>query len=240
MKFFTFSQDHNKNDDLREDDKVEDKPKPKIDVLAELPALNLSESDSSDSENETDTQPSTFNAVDNTLENSQKENTQDSKLDQYSELEQVIKLDADTLLPITSHVDTLPADTSHADTLLADTSNVETSHAETSHAETSHSLNLLTEDYEKDLNPVVDDLDSSNSVIQNIWDNFKNYQASKEKLDNFLLEPEKFSEKMEDIEPEVSEQIKIEEAAAAVVLMDHDYCIDVEKKPDTSIIEVRL
>lgn len=33
--------------------------------------------------------------------------------------------------------------------------------------------------------PPVDD--ASSSVMQDIWDNFKNYQANKEKMDNMLI-----------------------------------------------------
>lgn len=105
--------------------------------------------------------------------------------------------------------------------------------------EESPDLNLTNQEIEEKTVPAsMDDLDSSNSVIQNIWDNFKTYQANKEKMDNLLLEPDKTWE-------EIGEEVPVELSVAqdpatvlAVVLMDHDYCINLEEKADTSIIEV--
>nr|CAI5839792.1 unnamed protein product [Callosobruchus analis] len=78
--------------------------------------------------------------------------------------------------------------------------------------------------------------EDTTTVIQDIWDNFKNYQASKEKLDNMFSMEDKLEKP-----PEVEIPIPIveEEPTVQMALMDHDYCVDPEQKTDTSLIEVK-
>lgn len=172
----------------------EEKHKPKMDVL-DLPALNLSESDSSDSEGE--------NIAHSEVLNEDNGRGQDRE--------------------------------EHANTLTENDFNVEKQNLDNSE------INL--ENRNEDVHSQVDvrmehseDLDSSNSVIQNIWDNFKNYQANKEKLDTLFTESDKAEEQQNadaseaDILPEI---LTIE-----IALRDHDYCIAPEQKTDSSIIEV--
>ncbi|CAH0554681.1 unnamed protein product [Brassicogethes aeneus] len=71
-------------------------------------------------------------------------------------------------------------------------------------------------------------------IIENIWEDFKNYQANKDKLDQIFVE----STVVEEIKVEEEEK-KPEEMSAEAALRDHDYCIDPERKPDASIIEVK-
>ncbi|KAJ8947008.1 hypothetical protein NQ318_019089 [Aromia moschata] len=80
----------------------------------------------------------------------------------------------------------------------------------------------------------VSEVENPNAVIQNIWDNFKNYQASKEKLDIMFSEVDKAEQGSDIPVPVVEEELTVE-----VALRDHDYCIDPEKKIDTSLIEVK-
>lgn len=169
-----------------------------MDVL-DLPALNLSESDSSDSEsdNVNQTTGETLN----------------------EECEQGLEL----------HVQD---------------DNSLTSNAEVENQFQEHQVVEETKENEKDDNHTQvdvppepsEDLDSSNSVIQNIWDNFKNYQATKEKLDNLLTESEKTEELQseETVEGEIAPEIFTLEDA----LRDHDYCLAPIQTTDTSIIEV--
>ncbi|KAJ8932741.1 hypothetical protein NQ314_014438, partial [Rhamnusium bicolor] len=79
-----------------------------------------------------------------------------------------------------------------------------------------------------------DEIENPSSVIQNIWDNFKTYQAKKEKLDNMFSEVEKAEQGFDIPVPIIAEEL-----TAEIALRDHDYCIDPEKKIDTSLIEVK-
>lgn len=157
-----------------EEEKTEEKPKPKIDVL-DLPELNLSESDSSDSETET--------AINDKKE--EPSETTEEVVDNKKESNQLV---------------------SEGD---------------------------KTEEIQKEVREINEDFDNPNSVIQNIWDNFKNYQANKEKLDNMFSEVEK-AEQSVDIPAPVVNQL-----TAEIALRDHDYCVDPEKTVDTSLIEVK-
>lgn len=80
-----------------------------------------------------------------------------------------------------------------------------------------------------------DDLEGSNSVIQNIWDNFKNYQASKEKMDNMFIEPENTEKEQSE---ETGDELSSEVFSLEIVLRDHDYCLAPEQTTDSTIIEV--
>lgn len=82
---------------------------------------------------------------------------------------------------------------------------------------------------------VVDD--ASSSVMQNIWDNFKNYQASKEKLDHMLI-GEFDTKPDEPYVPDIPIPMVEEELTWQVALRDHDYCAEQGKDTDT-IIEVK-
>ncbi|CAG9760513.1 unnamed protein product [Ceutorhynchus assimilis] len=84
--------------------------------------------------------------------------------------------------------------------------------------------------------------DTPSSVMQDIWDNFKNYQAHKEKLDNMLIgdvdlkvdQPYIPDIPIPKLEVEVEEVIGADEA-----LLDHDYCRNAEEAPTAdSILEV--
>lgn len=69
--------------------------------------------------------------------------------------------------------------------------------------------------------------------IANIWDNFKNYQANKEKLDHIFEMTSSASPKQQ------QEDVVEEELTSEMALRDHDYFIDPESKHDTNIIEVK-
>ncbi|KAJ8918652.1 hypothetical protein NQ315_013159 [Exocentrus adspersus] len=167
---------------VNEEDKVEEKRKPKMDVL-DLPELNLSESDTSDSEDESDKKDvekvETGEPPSKTIDEETAEKVVDNKLE--------------------------------SNELCTNDSKVE-----------SHE--------EKDTN---EESDNPNSVIQNIWNNFKNYQASKEKMDNMFSEIDK-PEESSDASVLITDTLTTE-----VALRDHDYCVDPEKPVDTSIIEVK-
>lgn len=170
-----------------------------MDVL-DLPALNLSESDSSDSESENVNQ-----TTGETL---------------TEECEQGLELQMEDENVLTN-------------------SNAEPE----KHIEEQQEVEEIKENGEKDNKNQVDvpsepteDLESSNSVIQNIWDNFKNYQATKEKLDNLLTEPDKTEEQQ--TEETVGGEVPQEAFTLEDALRDHDYCLAPEQTTDTTIIEV--
>ncbi|XP_023019692.2 misexpression suppressor of ras 4 [Leptinotarsa decemlineata] len=150
--------------------KEEEKPKPKIDVL-DLPALNLSESDSSDSEAEN-------------IANNDKPKPECTLPD--TELEP-------------------PGDLPP--------------------------INILQEDKPSEL-PTEEE--NPTSVIQHIWDNFKNYQESKQKLDSMYTEPTETTNETSDIPVPI-----VEEISSEVALRDHDYCSNPEKKTDITLFEVK-
>ncbi|XP_076250020.1 misexpression suppressor of ras 4 [Rhynchophorus ferrugineus] len=187
---------HNKDEDTeaakieqeKKDGDESAKPvKPKVDVY-DLPELNLSESDSSDSETETEkvtTEDSRdINKTENiTLENDEGSNSKD--LEQKSQ-----------------QVDTI-------------------------HEEKSEDI----------LQPVDD---TSSSVMQDIWDNFKNYQANKEKLDS-MFTSDGDTKVDEPYVPDIPIPI-IEEPQQLtweIALRDHDYCAPSPKEPTDAIIEVK-
>ncbi|KAJ8974500.1 hypothetical protein NQ317_007589 [Molorchus minor] len=146
-----------------EEGKVEEKPKPKIDVL-DLPELNLSESDSSDSETDVSNKPIEEKEV-NQIE------------EQMEEMPSKIIIQEDAI-------------------------------------ESSETSNKVAE--------------VENTVIQNIWDNFKNYQASKEKLDTKLGEVEKAEYSLDiPIPPKKKIDASIIEVKPSLTMtesVDHDYC----------------
>ncbi|XP_049823195.1 uncharacterized protein LOC109597200 isoform X2 [Aethina tumida] len=152
------------------EEKVEEKPKPKIDVY-DLPALNLSESDSSDSEDET--------AKVKSEAKTETQNTEEVKID-------------NNILP-----DIL--------TKLPDEQNAQAM-----------------------------EVDKPAPVIEDIWDNFKNYQANKDKLDQIFNDSTKV-----DSPPKILDEPIDLVVTAGMALKDHDYCIDPENKPDMSIVEVK-
>lgn len=176
----------------------EDKPKPKLDVL-DLPALNLSESDSSDSEGENVNQATTI--INEECDQRQERNVDDEN-------------------SVTNN-------------------NVDVERYKYENAEVVQEKQKADKQGKFDVSvEASEDLDSSNSLIQNIWDNFKNYQASKEKLDSMFTESEKTEEQQSEgtNESEISPEISTIE----VVLRDHDYCLAPAQKTDSSIIEVSL
>lgn len=178
------------------DENSEDKPKPKIDVL-DLPALNLSESDSSDSESDNINQPT--NELNEECGEREEQNVEDESL----LINNNIDLERDSFENRGTSEKTI------------DQSN-------------ENQVDVLVKQNE--------DVESSNSVIQNIWDNFKNYQANKEKLDNLFTEVDKSEELVEEPEePEVPSEV----LTLGIVLRDHDYCFIPEQKTDCNIIEVR-
>ena len=84
--------------------------------------------------------------------------------------------------------------------------------------------------------PIEEPLVESTEVVpENIWDDFKNYQANKEKFDNMFSETDKGDPNQADVAPIVeNEPLTLEMA-----LRDHDYCIDPDNKPDVSFTEVK-
>ncbi|KAL3269982.1 hypothetical protein HHI36_009037 [Cryptolaemus montrouzieri] len=72
-------------------------------------------------------------------------------------------------------------------------------------------------------------LDSSVPILESIWDDFKIYQAKKEKIDHMFGEPEKEDD---------SKSEKIEEAilTADIALKDHDYFYNPETSQDSNVI----
>ncbi|EFA10073.1 uncharacterized protein MESR4 [Tribolium castaneum] len=84
---------------------------------------------------------------------------------------------------------------------------------------------------------VVEDpvLENNEVVLENIWDDFKNYQANKEKFDHMFID----SEKNEPSQAEPEPVIENEPLTLEMALRDHDYCIDPDNKPDISFTEVK-
>lgn len=140
------------NDEKVNEEKPLEKPKPKVDVY-DLPALNLSESDTSDSETE-------------------------PEKPKMSEI-QMPSFENDIKQPVETATKT-------------------------------------DEETGKELEPQ----EKPAPVIENIWDDFKNYQANKEKLDNPLSD-----------QPESPEEEK--ENLAEIVMKDHDYYVDEPSTFDT-------
>ncbi|CAH1154218.1 unnamed protein product [Phaedon cochleariae] len=166
-------------------EKPEEKPKQMIDVL-DLPALNLSESDSSDSEPEVD-RPKT-----------QEEETSipivhDTEIDPPGDLPPLDILQED----VKQYVD-------------------------------EDSAVLHPDGPSEEENP--------SAVIQTIWDNFKSYQQSKQKLDMFLDTDKAEQDNVENVE-DIPVPI-VEELTTETALRDHDYCVELEKK-DTTLVEVK-
>lgn len=88
-------------------------------------------------------------------------------------------------------------------------------------------------------------------ILENVWDAFKNYQASKEKLDQ-VGQPASAEAAVESIEaalPSTSfnPMPKNNEEVSAVIMMDHDYCAavpepapvvdEIVEKPDCTMVE---
>ncbi|XP_072382785.1 uncharacterized protein MESR4 isoform X2 [Diabrotica undecimpunctata] len=162
--------DNNEAEPKKEEEKVEEKPKQKIDVLEDLPALNLSESDSS-SDSEAEPEPQI---------------KPETKPDSVTELEP-------------------PGDLPP--------------------------LDILQQDKTSSDFPVEE---ISNIVMQNIWDNFKNYQQQQHKLDTMFGD----QEKMEDIVDSYVE--KSDNFIIDIIMRDHNYCAKLEDVPkDTTIVEVK-
>jgi len=157
-------------------------PKPKVDVY-DLPELNLSESDSSDTENET-------------------ENAETNDEDKAEPTGEEVPIKND------STVETLKAPVNHLET---------------------NEIEMET--------PVED----TSTVMQDIWDNFKNYQASKEKMDHMLTgEPEFKVDKP--YVPDIPIPVVEEGITWELALRDHDYCGDPEKvqTPVDAIVEIKV
>ncbi|RZC39879.1 PHD and/or Treacle domain containing protein [Asbolus verrucosus] len=76
--------------------------------------------------------------------------------------------------------------------------------------------------------------ESGGVVLENIWDDFKNYQANKEKFDHMFVEADKHEQPQEAAVEAANEPLTLEMA-----LKDHDYCIDPDNKPDVSFTEVK-
>lgn len=146
----------NENKDTEEN--VVEKPKPKVDVY-DLPALNLSESDSSDTEDEAE-------KTKNNAENQVSENVTEEAEKNEMQVDPEDK----------------PKD----------------------------SENNITSEIEESTEKAI-------PVIENVWDDFKNYQANKGKLDTILPDNEKPSE--EPVEKEEEEKIDIVD----VIMKEHDY-----------------
>ncbi|XP_066254515.1 uncharacterized protein MESR4 [Euwallacea similis] len=166
--------------------------KQKVDVY-DLPELNLSESDSSDTESDAEKLDEKVETIDNNLDT-----TRD--------------------IPIT---ETLPEEEQSQILALNDNSIPEQSALEP----------------ENNDQPPPED---TSSVMQDIWDNFKTYQANKEKMDHMLIgEPDIREDKtyVPDIPiPVVEEGISLE-----VALRDHDYSANPETalQPPDALIEVK-
>ncbi|CAH2007562.1 unnamed protein product [Acanthoscelides obtectus] len=171
----------------KEPENVEEKPKPKIDVL-DLPALNLSESDSSDSE--------TDEKDDEKLVEEKRETKEETA---------------------------------------SETAAIEPSSEQTVSEATEVPTESVIEEQPSEIEEKQEAEDST-SVIQDIWDNFKNYQASKEKLDNMFSTEEKAEKPPEE---EIPIPMIDEEPTVQIALMDHDYCLEPEQKTDASLIEVK-
>lgn len=137
-----------------DNESVEEKPeksKPKVDVY-DLPALNLSESDTSESEDEAKSETK-------------------SSINKEQDLPNILQT---SLLSVT-----VPEEEAKNET--EDTEEI--------------------------------DAEKPAPILENIWDDFKNYQANKEKLDNATVD-----------EKPVEESTKVDEPDLNVILNDHDYC----------------
>ncbi|XP_019757010.2 uncharacterized protein LOC109535537 [Dendroctonus ponderosae] len=174
----------------------ESKPvRPKVDVY-DLPALNLSESDSSDSEN--DDQKSR-------KKEDPKINCEESACQDAAEVQSRI----DDSAEVQSRIDDSTQEQSRIDETVCE----------------------IVEQQPKD--------DMSSTVMQDIWDNFKNYQANKEKMDHILIgEPD--SKVNQPYVPDIPIPIVEEGISSQLALLDHDYCADPEStQPTDAIIEVK-
>ncbi|XP_060528883.1 uncharacterized protein LOC132703566 [Cylas formicarius] len=174
--------------DSLENEEIQKSVKPKVDVY-DLPELNLSESDSSDSETDTE---KIKEAASNEAEQKLKESVTEPDENKSAQLtEEARPVEEESRQEI---VKIGPQET-------------------------------------------VEEEENSSKVIQNIWDNFKSYQASKEKLDQMFVNQE--TDKYEDSTSEIPIP-HVEVLTMEMALMDHDYCIDPERKQvDQSIIEVK-
>lgn len=90
---------------------------------------------------------------------------------------------------------------------------------------------------EEIIQPVIEDpvLENNEVILENIWDDFKNYQANKEKFDHMFIDTEKTEQPQEEPEP-ILENLPL---TVEIALLDHDYCIDPDNKPDISFTEVK-
>ncbi|KAL1501907.1 hypothetical protein ABEB36_007140 [Hypothenemus hampei] len=77
--------------------------------------------------------------------------------------------------------------------------------------------------------------DTSSAVMQGIWDNFKNYQATKEKIDNMLI-PE--TKPDQPYIPDIPIPVVDDGFILRSILHDHDYYVKISK-PTDAIIEVK-
>ncbi|XP_018333860.1 uncharacterized protein LOC108742981 [Agrilus planipennis] len=175
---------------------TEDKPKlkPKVDVY-DLPELNLSESDSSDSENEA--QKFTKTEIKSPEEKVEEEIDQKEKGEKASE-------------------------------------------------EFKGALNLEVLEQSSSKEPDKIEIQESAPVLENIWDDFKNYQANKEKLENLVsnvngaldtIVTDKLVEAAENAAK--SDKILEEERQShllSIINQEHDYCI-IEKVNEEQVDE---
>lgn len=172
------------------EEKPVEKPKPKVDVY-DLPELNLSESDSSDSENET---PASKPAEEKSEEAS-KEKEEEKGDDKV--VESTVEL----------------PDECEKDSKLETTENV---------------VNEESDTQEKPA-PILD-----------VWDDFKNYQANKGKLETILTDVEKTNEENTS-ENQIDEPMETLLNLVEIIRKEHDYCemeMDEEPTPKDTIIEI--
>lgn len=154
------------------EDKLMEKPKPKVDVY-DLPELKLSESDSSDTEDETSISKSFKQPINQNAEDSTDNTNEKGENEIYNNLEE-------------------PEATKNERKL---------------------------EDID------VDNQEKPVPILENVWDDFKNYQANKGKLDQILAEVDKST--IEDSQTQTTEA-KIEEVDGRpelleIIMMEHDY-----------------
>lgn len=83
-------------------------------------------------------------------------------------------------------------------------------------------------------------------ILENVWDDFKNYQANKGKLDQILTEVDKPTAaeetQMEVVDPKIQEEIDARANLVEIIMQDHDYFqIQPEEEPiqDTTVTEAQ-
>lgn len=164
------------------EEKPVEKPKPKVDVY-DLPELNLSESDSSDSENE-------------------------ATVSKSESTEQHPEKDVD-------------------------------------HATNKDESELIENENEKETvenEPKPDDADAQDKpapVLENIWDDFKNYQANIGKLDQILTDVEKPTTEDTQTEAENKTEETENKNLVDIIMKEHDYFqVDIEEPPKDTFNEI--